>query len=256
MNEPTVSQKYADALRIALVENAVPSRRPARRRLWMGTAAIAVLALTGTAGVAAARLMSPPGTPIDASLSEAVHGTFTGTGTLDLGPVPKGATNIKISVTCLSEGTFTFGDFGSMTCRKGDVNDQTWGAVPLGLDQQRTITLETSPTASWSVSAHYTKTVQTEWGVNEAGQTFGAPKGDSNPDLIPVTATNGERGYLHLDDYESDNLEGWTMEDAAEFIEGANRLDRYLPVYASDGSTVIGEFLFPGTDSPPVFRTQ
>jgi len=251
MNDLKVRPAYADALRAVLVEN-VATKRAKRRRWWIGATAAAVLAISGTAGVAAAQLASPPGTPIVTELSQTVSGTFTGTGTLDLGAVPPGANSIKVTVTCLTPGLFTFGEFGSMVCGNGDDDSVSWGVVPLTLDQQSTITLETTPEAKWSIVAQFAKTIETDWGVNDAGQTFGAPKGPDDPDLVPVSATNCLRGYAYAADLESPGPDGMTWEEAQEYIDGANRFDRSVPVYTSDGKTVIGEIIIPGTDSPPV----
>jgi hypothetical protein len=252
VNDLKVRSAYADALRPVLLEN-VAAKKPARKRRWWiaGTAA-ALLAISGTAGVAVAQLAFPPGTPIVTEFSEQVTGTFTGTGTLDLGEVPPGANGIKVTVTCLTPGLFTLGEFGSMVCSPGDAGTVSWGVVPLTLEQQSTVTLETTPEAQWSIVAQFTKTIDTEWGVNEAGQTFGAPKGPDNPDLVPVSATNCLRGYAYAADMEAPGPDGMTWEEAQEYINGANRFDRSVPVYTSDGKTVIGEFIMPGTDSPPV----
>jgi hypothetical protein len=252
MNDLKVRPDYADALRKALLENVASSRPSRKRRWWAGLTAAAVLGISGTAGVAVAQLATPPGTPIVTAFSEQASGTFTGTGTLDLGPVPAGANGIELTVTCLTPGSFTFGEFGTMICGDDDSNNVSWGVVPLTLDQQSKVTLETSPDAKWSVVAQFTKTIETDWGVNEAGQTFGAPKGDDNPDLIPVTATNCQRGYISAAQAEAMSPTGMTWDEAQEYINGPNRFDRSIPVYTSDGETVIGEFIVPGTESAPI----
>jgi hypothetical protein len=253
MSDLEVRPAYADALRVVLLENVASGKRPSsRRRWWLGATAVAVLGVTGTAGVAVAQLSAPPGTPIITEFSEQASGTFVGTGTLDLGPVPEGANGVEVEVTCLTAGSFTFGEFGTMMCAEGDAHTVSWGVVPLTLEQQSTVTLEASPDAKWSIVAQYTKTIETDWGVNEAGQTFGAPKGPENPDLIPVSATNCLRGYSYVDELESPSPTGMTWDEAQEYRNGANRFDRSVPVYLSDGKTVIGEFIVPGTDSPPV----
>ncbi|MGD8167164.1 hypothetical protein ACEXOS_008060 [Herbiconiux sp. P16] len=252
MKDLKVRPAYADALRPVLLEN-VATKKPARkRRWWIGVTAAALLAVSGTAGVAVAQLAFPPGTPIVTEFSEQVTGTFTGTGTLDLGPVPSGANGIEVTVTCLTPGLFTLGEFDSILCGHGDDNSVSWGVVPLTLDQQRTVTIETTAEVQWSIVAQFTKTIDTDWGVNEAGQTFGAPKGPDNPDLVPVSATNCLRGYAYAADLEAPGPDGMTWDEAQEYINGANRFDRSIPVYKSDGKTVIGEIIDPGTDSPPV----
>jgi hypothetical protein len=252
MNDLEVRPAYADALRTVLLENVATKKPARRRRWWIGMTAAAVLAVSGAAGVAVAQLAFPPGTPIVTEFSEQVTGTFTGTGTLDLGAVPAGANGIEVTVTCLTPGLFTFGEFGTLVCQEGDANTVSWGVVPLTLDQQSTVTLETSPEAEWSIVAKFTKTIDTDWGVNEAGETYGAPKGPDNPDLVPVSATNCQRGYAYAADLESPGPDGMTWDEAQEYINGPTRFDRSVPVYTSDGKTVIGEIIIPGTDSPQV----
>ncbi|MCS5732303.1 DUF4179 domain-containing protein [Herbiconiux daphne] len=252
MNDLKVRPAYADELRTVLLENVASKKHARRRRWWIGATAAAVLAVSGTAGVAVAQLAFPPGTPIVTEFSEQITGTFTGTDTLDLGPVPAGANGIEITVTCLTPALFTLGEFDTLVCGNGGNNTVSWGAVPLTLEQQSTVTIETTPDAKWSIVAQYTKTIDTDWGVNEAGQTYGAPKGPENPDLVPVSATNCRRGYAYAADLESPGPDGMTWEEAQEYINGPNRLDRHIPVYEADGTTVIGEIIDPGTDSPQV----
>ena len=252
MNDLKVRPAYADALREMLLDNLATKTSRRKRRWWIGAGVAALLAISGTGGIAAAQLAVPPGTPIVATFSEPVTASFTGTASLDLGPIPPGADGITVSVTCLSAGSFTFGAYGTMVCGEGDVHALSFGAVPLDFYQRSRVTIDTTPDASWSIVAQYIKTYETDWGVNEAGQTFGAPKGPVDPDLIPVSATNCQRGYASSALIESMSPTGMTMEEAQEYIDGPNRYDRQIPVYTSDGHTVIGEIIMPGTDSPQV----
>jgi hypothetical protein len=254
MNSFSPGPEFSSALRGALLEQVGSRTSARRRRWWLGVTVLGIAMVTGTAGIATAQLLTPPGTPIVNALADPVSGSFTGTGTLDLGPVPAHATGISVTVTCHSDGTFSFGSFGTLSCAEGSTTD-AWGTVPLGLDQQRTITLETTPDASWSITAHYVETIDTDWGINASGQTFGAPKdeGLQNPDLVPVTALNCSRGYARYDDlYAVNDITEMTWDEGIAFANGPNRLDRYIPVYESDGTTVVGEFLIPGTDSTPI----
>lgn len=256
MKDIEVRPDYADALRVVLLESVASGKKPStRRRWWLGVTAAAVLGITGTAGVAVAQLSAPPGTPIVTEFSDQASGTFVGTGTLDLGPVPEGANGIEMTVTCLSPGAFDFRDFDTFLCTDDTTDTLSWGVVPLTVRDPSTVTVETSADVEWSIAAHYTKTIETDWGVNDAGQTYGAPKGLDNPDLVPVSATNCLRGYAYADELESGGPTGMTWDEAQDFINGANRFDRSIPVYLSDGTTVIGEIIIPGTDSPPVTIT-
>jgi hypothetical protein len=85
--------------------------------------------------------------------------------------------------------------------------------------------------------------------VNESGQTYGMAMGLSfldYPDLIGVTATVGEDGYVLFDDMYTEEC----------FVSPSERLERIeaglidpnpygvriVPVYKSDGVTIVGEF--------------
>lgn len=71
---------------------------------------------------------------------------------------------------------------------------------------------------------------------NSRGQTYGSMvKSDElgeTPDLVEALATNGKVGYVRLDELEAPSSE--------------SRQARYLPVYESDGVTVIGQYVSGG----------
>jgi hypothetical protein len=87
-------------------------------------------------------------------------------------------------------------------------------------------------------------------GINESGQTFG-PGGnvdsiDHLPDLILTRASNGNLGYITKSDFLGPAL---TLEQVRQLPQGTqdgqpsfNTGPRTVPVYAADGTTVIGEF--------------
>lgn len=96
-----------------------------------------------------------------------------------------------------------------------------------------------------------------EWPVNAAGQTYGngalAASAEEFPDLITATATNGQRGYVvntHLNEASGEGVlaQGASPDSVSAWMEGAAGGDRTLPVYDSDGSTVLGEFLIPAAE--------
>jgi hypothetical protein len=96
-----------------------------------------------------------------------------------------------------------------------------------------------------------------EWPVNAAGQTYGngalAASADEYPDLITATATNGQRGYVVNADLneasgESVLARGASPDSISAWVEGAAGVDRTIPVYDSDTTTVLGEFLIPAAE--------
>lgn len=76
---------------------------------------------------------------------------------------------------------------------------------------------------------------------NAAGLTYGAAgQGASpadDPDLVLIVATNGKTGYAYTRD-----LNGPTPTSPSEALDLTN--NRTVPVYLSDGTTKIGEFVF------------
>lgn len=80
---------------------------------------------------------------------------------------------------------------------------------------------------------------------NAKGETFGSAK-DANgnvalePDLISVVATNGNLGYAKKTDLEGSSAAMPTSPaEAATYSPRATT----IPVYASDGTTVVGSFV-------------
>lgn len=87
-------------------------------------------------------------------------------------------------------------------------------------------------------------------GTNEHGQTYGTlPDGpnDPTPDLVRVVATNGQTGYCR----DKDTL-GPCPRDAEANTKACLR-GYTIPVYESDGTTQIGEFVVGGPGSEAVY---
>lgn len=79
-----------------------------------------------------------------------------------------------------------------------------------------------------------------EYSVNEAGRTYGSGSGrdiEEQPDLVLVEGNDGVVGYVYTDD-----LWGKEPSSIEEALEGNSELPRDIPVYESDGVTVIGTF--------------
>jgi hypothetical protein len=103
----------------------------------------------------------------------------------------------------------------------------------------------------------------TEWPVNAAGQTYGnsALADPSNsPDLMTATATNGTRGYLLKTDMDSATANDLFTSGASpatiqKWIDTVGSHDRTIPVYATDGTTVLGEYLIPAVNQETAIPT-
>ncbi|MFD4291878.1 hypothetical protein ACFWPA_04235 [Rhodococcus sp. NPDC058505] len=93
--------------------------------------------------------------------------------------------------------------------------------------------------APLSARAQVAETIDIETGTNNRGQSFGSGEGidaDADlPDLIAAIGSNGEIGYIHKDALGGPAA---TPEQALATDPGA----RTVPLYDTDGTTVIGEF--------------
>lgn len=88
---------------------------------------------------------------------------------------------------------------------------------------------------------------------NERGMTYGsgldAPSIDVEPDLIEAIGADGTAGYVRSDDLVPPLPT--SLEEAATSEKYANRA-RTIPLYAVDGTTVIGTFeILPSEELPP-----
>jgi hypothetical protein len=206
------------------------------------------LTLVGGGVALAAGVFSPPGAPIDAQLGGVVTAARTGTATIDLGPPPTGATDLSLALTCLTVGTFDFPN-GSMSCDAADMSHppldrQASEVVPLapGMD---TVTISTTTNASWSLQVTYVNQVTTSWGVNASGETYGVQNQNGTPDLIAVVIDQGKtQGYVESS--ELNCASGGDVESLAQALKwdkvSQNR-NVSIPVFESDGTTVIGTFI-------------
>ena len=249
MSIPRMSEEYAAAFREALVDHVGRAATPRRqRRALLGTTIALTLVLGGAATAAATGLLALPGSTESTPLGATRSGSFTGTGSLDLGARPDDATAIALSFTCLTPGSFTFDDGAAVTCTTAEdsAHPATY-VLPLDAVDAESVTVTTTPGASWTLSAGYIAARVTDWAVNESGQTYGVLNERGAPDLISVIATNGREGYVHRADLE--NADGTTAaqsfdspEDALRWQEQNAGVVHRIPVYESDGTTRIGEF--------------
>lgn len=263
MNDLELDPTFSAAFRTALVDEVSRAGRPRRRRIWLGAAFAGLLLATGAGGVATATLMAPPGAPAFEQLGEKVTVTLTETGTLDLGAPPAGANSISFTVVCHTEGSWSQETYGGANCSDVGIGTARSGDIPLTLSQQSIVLFELQPGTEVTATAAYSKKVKTEFGVNAAGETYGSGVGDPDstrvyttnenpgPDLIAAHATNCKTGYIRWEE-ENEATGGniSSLEEATEWMENEVYIDKYIPVYESDGKTVIGEFLIAGQPRP------
>ncbi|MBW4078103.1 MAG: peptidase M56 family protein [Acidobacteria bacterium] len=242
---------FTAALREALVTTVNNTPRVRRRWRWrLGTGTFVGLTLVAGGIAVAAGVFSPPGAPIDTSLGNVVSATRTGTATIALGAPPAGATSLSLALRCLSVGTFYFPNGSSMSCNASDmshqppINGPANEVVPLspGVD---TVTIRTSANASWTLRVAYVNQVTTSWGVNAIGETYGVTNQQGTPDLIAVVIDQGQtQGYVESS--ELNCASGGDVTSPAEALawdKVSQNRNVSIPVYESDGTTVIGTFI-------------
>jgi hypothetical protein len=127
--------------------------------------------------------------------------------------------------------------------------------VPLGPGVD-SVTITTSANASWTLRASYVNQVTTSWGVNAKGETYGVQNQQGTPDLLAVVIDHGKvHGYVESS--ELNCAAGGDVNSPAEASkwdkESKNR-NVSVPVYNSDGTTVIGTFVT-GDATGPDART-
>ena len=208
-------------------------------------------------GVALANgVFSQPGAPSDTRLAGTVSATRTGTATIELGPAPRGANSVSLSLTGLSVDTFRFPDGSSLSCSPSDLSHpgpegcEAFEVVPLQAGQH-TVTITTSANASWRLRATYVNQVITAWRTNAHGETYGVPNKHGFPDLIAVSFDRGRHsGYVKSTDLNC--ASGGNVRSPAQALARQNALkgrNVSVPVYESDGTTKIGTYIV-GTRSP------
>ncbi|UNK71570.1 hypothetical protein [Microbacterium sp. H1-D42] len=246
----TLDPVFAAAIERELMSLGTARSRLRRRQRRVRLAAFGggSLALVG-ALTGAAIISGLPGETSVTPFDETVSGSYTGTATVDLGPVPAGADRVILDVTCREGGTIEVPtNAGAGQARPGSVfwtcsdpiREKSTTRIEDGLlpsSGATTITITADAGTPWTVVARYGSSVTTSWGVNARGETYGIPNDNGVPDLIAAQATNGEVGYTRLSE---------------QSFEG----EGYVKVYKSDGETQIGWFPIgdPATlGDPPAF---
>jgi hypothetical protein len=243
MNLEQMDNTFSQGLRAALVEqvNASSSAR-ARRHHWLiGAGAFAGVGLIGGVGAATAGFFTEPGADIVTTIDAPVTGTYIGTQIIELGAPPEGATHIRVQLTCVNgSGTLYWEDGANMTCDGEKGPSTSYMAIPLAPGQRSTEVQASDPRVSYDVEATYINQTPTAWAVNENGDTYGAINERGEPDLVSAIASNGKLGYVYSKDLQGPEINN--PEEALEYMESVEGTTLMVPVYESDGETVIGEF--------------
>ena len=250
---------FTAALRAALVATVKDTPRVRRRWRWrVGTGTFLGVTLVAGGVALASGVFSPTGAPVNSPLGNIVTASRTGTATIDLGVPPAKSTDVSLALTCLTVGTFYFPNGSSMSCNSADmthappIDRQASEVVPLtvGVD---TVTIKTSANASWTLQAMYVNQVTTPWGVNASGETYGVANQHGTPDLIAVD--QGITGYVKESDLNC--AAGGDVKSPAEALawdKVSRNRNISVPVYESNGMTIVGTFIL-GDATGPNART-
>lgn len=247
----TLDTQFAAGMREQLIDTAAGTSQLAihTRRVHTGARALTVLGaialLTGGALIAASVI---PGNHIITDVGEPITQSHVGNATVELGERPQEANAVSFVLTCTSAGLISVAESSTvstfMFCGPEGTSDPLGDPVaPLGTTATfRDMLLEpgvtsfdvtADPGMSWTVTARYVHTETTEWGVNANGQTYGTANENGVPDLEAAYASNCEIGYIYSNHLSPADPDGQLA----------------IPVYESDGVTVIGEFWI-GSNAP------
>ena len=242
MSTIRIDRGFSDALRAELVAHVAQSRGARRRRAWLVAGAFAGIGLAGGGIAVATNLFPLPGGDVVTQQAETVTETHTGTATVELGTPPEDATHIDLELWCLTPGSFWFPDGAEVICFESEMGTPgNWSGYTLPLENgQHSVTITADSGAQWTLAATYVDRETTDWAVNENGDTYGVINENGEPDLIAVSATNGRDGYAYAADLNGPMPS--SPEEATTWNE-THGGTRAVPVYESDGETVIGEFV-------------
>ena len=267
--------RRSDAIRAGLVAHV--TRAPQRRRAWRGLFLVLAGAVAGGAVSAAAfaatdvqpeAIAQPsgqptavlgapvaapagviPGAPIISLLGAPTSQTVTAKTSIPLEPRPAAATHARVTIAPVSVGSLSFGTDAAGNNPSGVWNDvadlgggATWYDFPLN-DSVDTLYLTPAGGFTGTVTIQYVNHVPTLLGVNPSGQTYGVSGSAAHgePDLVAVTATNGRDGYAFATALQG-GPQPTSPTDALTQQKSNAGKSHTIPVYESDGVTVIGEF--------------
>lgn len=238
----TLDPEFAGAVRDELA--ALGTKRSLlqrhQRRARIVVIAMIAVAATGVTTGAALVASGYPGSTTVTPVGAAVNVTRTGTSTIDLGPNASNANTVIIDVTCVSRtGAIAVDTTSGFSVTSGtphiEKSTAGWNCATRSTAVQITdgylarggtsITVTADKGTTWTAVARYGSATTQPFDVNAHGQTYGEPNGYYGvPDLQGVQATNGKAGWVYSKQF--------------DYFVGCG----YLPVYDSDGTTVIGQF--------------
>jgi len=208
------------------------------RMLAIGIGALIIAGLTTGAAIV---VNSFPGSTTVTPVGEPHSASGTGTGMLELGPKPAGASRVILTVQCRnSVGSFSIqsvpqnkgeaGDFVTFYCKRGGRLDSHGKVDPWHMNDaavpkpgSTSITITADRGTQWAATGQYATSSTKPWAKNAQGQSYGQCNVNGCPDLIGAQATNGKIGFVYI----------------KQIGPGP---DRYISVYESYGTTVIGRF--------------
>lgn len=111
--------------------------------------------------------------------------------------------------------------------------------------------------SAFVLAAAYVNAEKAAYKVNNSGQTYGnvdpniAPVDQVFPELIAAIGIDGTEGYVYASDLDGEQPS--SPEEAIKYMENLDKATaaakaakqeylRYIPLYKSDGVTVIGQF--------------
>lgn len=232
----TFTPERSAAIRAALVDRARAASRTRRR---VSQAGLILAGAAAGAGVSAAAfaatdpwatvdtssaelgpegaIQAPPGhmpgMPIETLVGDPVTQRLTGSTELPLTQVPAPATHLRVSVSCLTAGSFSVGidadgNNPGMACTAADAQSQDLNA-PAFYDHDlsghpEAVHARLSSGAQGLVTLQYLQEVPTLLGINSHGHTYGTESQGFAPDLVPAggTAFDGTQiiGYARAAD--------------------------------------------------------
>jgi hypothetical protein len=240
------SEMHPDVARAVRAELSVIGTKHSRlqrhqRHVRMLAVDIGAIVVAGLTTGAAIVVNGFPGSTTVTRLGELHSATSNGTGTLELGPKPADASRVILNVQCLnSVGSLSIlsvpqnrgddGDFATFSCKGGGRVDSHGKVDPWHMNDaalpkkgSTSIAITADPGTKWTVTGQYASSSTLPWDKNAKSETYGQCNINGCPDLIGAQATNGKIGFVLT----------------KQMSAGP---DRYIPVYESDGTTVIGRF--------------
>lgn len=227
----------------AAEEVGAPARPVVGRRLRHTLIGVTAVGMLAGGGIAIATLQ-PVDEAAERPLAPPLIVSGVGPATVPLSIAPEGAKYVKIELACF-DGARCGTPAGSVASDPSSGGGGvTRGALPITgshdvadvqelppIDPAAGVPVLVEPGTHWRIYAVYASGLEPAQGELVDGQTFGIP-GLDIPDYVPVEASNGQGGWVKLEELTS-------SADVRLTDEGVQQPP--LEVYAGDGETVIGE---------------